>query len=365
MNRVLVIEDEDHLRNDIVETLRYEGFDSYGAADGNIGIQRVKELNPDIVVCDVMMPGLNGYQVLDRLRAEPETQTIPFIFLTALGDRNHLRQGMEGGADDYVPKPFQTVELVRAINKQMEKRTTRAREFESRLKDIRDSIFQTLPHEIRTPLMSILGYAELLVESPQPFQADQVIQMADAIYKAGVRLHRLTENYLLASQLQIMALNPETVERLRKKVVDRPALMVEDCTLLQTREHKREKDVNMKLQDTPVHVADEHLKKAAIELIDNACKFSEAGTPIRVVSSVDGLYFKIIVSNKGKGMTPQEIANIGLGIQFGRDLNEQQGNGLGLYICQQIAKIHGGELIIASVPDGITSVTLVLPIVKA
>jgi K+-sensing histidine kinase KdpD len=364
MNRVLVIEDEDHLRNDIVETLRYEGFESFGAANGFVGIEKIKELNPDIVVCDVMMPGLDGYQVLDRLRKQPETETMPFIFLTALGDRSHQRQGMEGGADDYVPKPFQTVELVRAIKKQMEKRDARARQFEVRLKDIRDSIFQTLPHEIRTPLMSILGYAELLVEGPQYFQPDQVIQMADSIYKAGVRLHRLTENYLLASQFQVLALNPETVARLRQHVIDRPALMIEDCAVVKTREYKRDADLSLDMHGAPAGVSSEHLKKAGMELLDNACKFSASGTPIQVKTWVEDDCFKVTVTNEGKGMTEEEIGNIGLGVQFGRDLHEQQGNGLGLYICQQIAEIHGGSLSVASTPGGTTTVTMALPVVK-
>ncbi|MCB9452975.1 MAG: response regulator [Anaerolineaceae bacterium] len=362
MNKVLVIEDEDHLRNDIVEALQFEGFDSHGAEDGKVGIQRVLELKPDVIVCDVMMPELDGYQVLDQIRNRPETETTPFIFLTALGDRSHQRQGMEGGADDYVSKPFQTIELVRAINKQMEKKAARIREVEGKLKNIRDSIFQTLPHEIRTPLMSILGYAELLVEGPQYFQQDQVIQMAESIYKAGVRLHRLTENYLTSSQLQVVAFSPDTIERLRGHVVHSPTVIVEDCANAQTLTYKRQEDLNLNLRNAPVKITDDHLKKVALELVDNACKFSDPGSPITVAFVTDEKVATLAVTNRGKGMTQKNISEIGLGVQFGRDLDEQQGNGLGLFICQQIAKIYDGKLEIESIPDEITTVKLVMPL---
>lgn len=364
MSRVLVIEDEDPLRSDILETLHYEGFEGHGAENGLVGVQKARELHPDVIVCDVMMPGMDGYEVLKELREKPETETLPFIFLTALGDRVYQRKGMEGGADDYVSKPFQTGELMRAIKKQMEKKAARAREFEGRMKDIRDSIFQTLPHEIRTPLMSILGYAELLVESPGFFQSDQIVQMADSIYQAGVRLHRLTENYLLASQLQVIALSPDTVARLRSQVVDRPVVLVEDTAIVQTRHHKREADLKLELRGVPTHVASEHLKKIMLELVDNACKFSAPGTPVTVQVSADEQFLTVAVSNHGDGMTEEEIASIGLGVQFNRDLKEQQGNGLGLFIIKQLATLYGGVFEVASVPGQMTTVCVTLPRVQ-
>jgi len=115
MKKILVIEDEPTVRANILELLEAEDFHALGAENGFIGALWAREHSPDLIICDVMMPELDGYEVLAVLRQEPVTATIPFIFLTAMADKTDLRQGMELGADDYLTKPFTPDELLGAI----------------------------------------------------------------------------------------------------------------------------------------------------------------------------------------------------------------------------------------------------------
>lgn len=121
MKRVLVIEDQPIMRRNIQTILEMEGFDVGTADNGKEGVEAVRNRLPDLILCDVMMPELDGYGVLAVLRQEEQTARIPFIFLTAKGEKADLRAGMNLGADDYLAKPVSSEDLVAAINARLER----------------------------------------------------------------------------------------------------------------------------------------------------------------------------------------------------------------------------------------------------
>ncbi|MCS6958828.1 MAG: EAL domain-containing protein [Pseudanabaenaceae cyanobacterium SKYGB_i_bin29] len=121
MTKVLVVEDMDALREEIMDTLRFEGYEVLGAENGLVGVALATEHLPDIILCDVMMPQMDGYETLKVLRQQPATAMIPFIFLTAKADKQDMRHGMELGADDYLTKPFTVAELLGAIQGRLQK----------------------------------------------------------------------------------------------------------------------------------------------------------------------------------------------------------------------------------------------------
>lgn len=121
-NKILVIEDHDELREGIVEILLMANYEIYEADNGKIGLEKALKYLPDIILCDIMMPELDGYGVLHMLNKYQDTSTIPFIFLTAKADHNDLRKGMEMGADDYLIKPFDDIELLNAIEVRLRKK---------------------------------------------------------------------------------------------------------------------------------------------------------------------------------------------------------------------------------------------------
>ena len=121
MTKILVIEDEQLIRNSVVEQLKAEGFDTIEAENGRVGLTWAREHKPDLIICDVLMPEVDGFQVLSSLRQEPATALMPFVFITSLTDRADVRRGMELGADDYLPKPFTKPELLGAVTARLKK----------------------------------------------------------------------------------------------------------------------------------------------------------------------------------------------------------------------------------------------------
>src|SRR5690349_20072369 len=119
--RVLVIDDNNDIRENTAEILELAGYKTYTAENGKKGVELATKEKPSVIVCDIMMPELDGYGVLHLLRKNPETQNIPFIFLTAKTERTDFRKGMEMGADDYITKPFEDIELLNAVEIRLKK----------------------------------------------------------------------------------------------------------------------------------------------------------------------------------------------------------------------------------------------------
>ncbi|HEY9726450.1 MAG TPA: EAL domain-containing protein [Chroococcales cyanobacterium] len=140
MYKILVIEDERVIRNNLLKLLSAEGFQSIGAENGNHGLQLAQNEQPDLIICDILMPGLDGYGVLKALQQNPKTASIPFIFLTAKADRSEWRQGMNLGADDYLTKPFTRSELLAAITSRLQKKVSLTQEHTRELKRAEDRL---------------------------------------------------------------------------------------------------------------------------------------------------------------------------------------------------------------------------------
>ena len=366
MTKILVIEDENAILENVLEVLELEGFEAVGAPNGMVGVQMAQAERPDLIVCDIMMPQLDGYGVLLKLRSNPATSLIPFIFLTAKVERRDQRYGMVLGADDYLTKPFTNTELLDAIRGRLERQAVIEQEYEQKLDTLRGNIFHMLPHELRTPLVSILGYSEMLIYDIDTLDPPQVVNMATTIFSAGKRLHRLIENFLIYAQIEIVRSDTERLQNLREMCIEDPVKMLRYEVQTQAESYRRENDLVLELTPVPaVRVTLDNLKKIVTEVVDNAFKFSDDGSPVRVCAVPNHQSYEIVVTDEGRGMTAEQIANIGAGMQFERRLYEQQGTGLGLTIARQLAKLHGGTLHIESVPQKQTVVTVRLPLPDA
>jgi two-component system, OmpR family, alkaline phosphatase synthesis response regulator PhoP len=122
MTKILVIEDEVFVRENLFDLLEANNYEVICAENGFVGAVWAFEHIPDLIICDVMMPEVNGHEVLEALRQSSTTEMIPFIFLTAMADKQSIRKGMELGADDYLTKPFENIDLLKAIEVKLERR---------------------------------------------------------------------------------------------------------------------------------------------------------------------------------------------------------------------------------------------------
>ncbi|MEB3884748.1 EAL domain-containing protein [Lyngbya sp. CCY1209] len=152
MTKILVIEDEEPIRDLIEDLLTLEGFEIRQAADGERGIELAKIEFPDLIICDILMPNMDGYEVLSQLRSHPKTQNIPFIFLTAKGTRENQRRGMNLGADDYITKPFHETELLDAIRTRLRKHAALVESYQTRLASAEERLNELLYYDRLTKL---------------------------------------------------------------------------------------------------------------------------------------------------------------------------------------------------------------------
>lgn len=361
MTKILVIEDEKHIRENILDLLADEGFDAIGAENGKIGLQLAQQEIPDLIVSDVLMPQLNGYGVLTAIRSNPVTATIPFIFLTAKADKTDIRHGMELGADDYLTKPFTADELLAAIAARLDKQAALDLHSQQKLEDLRSNISITLPHELHTPLNGILACSQLLIDEAECVQPQEILEMAGDIRTSAFRLYKLVQNFLLYAQLELLATNPEQIEELRQSSrTESVKTAIAQVAIQKAKQANREVDLELDLQDSAVCISETKLRKVVEELLDNACKFSPAGTAIRVATRCEGKAFVLSVSDKGQGMSAEAICQVGAYMRFERKLSSQQGTGLGLSIVKRIAQLLGGELEIESTPGVQTCVRVIL-----
>src|SRR5438445_2950648 len=215
MKIILVIDDEEWLRAIVQLDLTQKGYDVSEAGNGTKGIETARKELPDLILCDVNMEKMDGYRTLSTLRNEPATASIPFILMTGLADNAGMRQGMELGADDYLPKPFTIEALYAAVDARLKKAQTLRQEAERKLADLRDNLSLMLPHELRTPLNGILAYGEILSAESATLPPAEIAEMGQVIYHSGKRLERLIENFLIYGQLELLVADPQKMAALR------------------------------------------------------------------------------------------------------------------------------------------------------
>lgn len=362
MARILVIEDAEPLRKDIIEMLTYEGFEVTGAENGAAGVDIARRYHPDLIICDIMMPELNGYDVLDILREDGTTAAIPFIFLTAKTERADMRYGMGIGADDYVTKPFQAAELLGTIRARLHRRKLWDDHVDMTVHDMTENIITNLPHEMRTPLNTIIGFSNMIATEANRLKPSQVTEWAVYIHESSLRLYRLVENYLTYVRVETLSHDHLRQQAMREKTSD-PGSITQFQAMLKAQEYQREADLVIHLEDSMqrIHIADQDLGKIVEEIVDNAFKFSKPGTPVTVETQIKDGRYMIRVSDQGRGMTAAQRDSVRALVQFERFVNEQQGSGLGLIIAIRLTELYGGELILDGEEGVGTSVTVDLP----
>ncbi len=361
MQKILVIDDDGELREMIVSTLRERGFESFEAENGADGIESARTHLPDLIICDETLDKVGGYATLAYLRRDPVTAAIPFIMISSQASEAGMRKGMKLGADDYLPKPFSASELLSAVDARLENKRAQVEQAEKKLADLRANVSLALPHELRTPLTGILGFSEILSTDHDKLQPSEISEMAQSIHEAATNLHRLVENCLIYAQIELLATDHKKLEYLRKRQTENVRAVIEARAREKTKRAGRTGDLALDLNNTTVGISQEYLIKIVDELLENALSFSEPSTSVRVSSSVDTDSFTLSVSDCGRGMTPEQIADIGAYMQFDRKVYEQKGSGLGLTIAKRLAELHGGTLNIQSEVGSGTKVTVQLP----
>lgn len=350
MQKIVVIDDAEFILESTSTLLRFEGYEIVTASDGIQGVEKIFKEKPNLILCDISMPGMDGFGVLEKVRESPETQTIPFIFLTAFTDKANMRAGMERGADDFLVKPFTREELIKAINAQIRKLDKFNTVIEKRVDELGKIISNALPHEFRTVLNQIVGSAKYITHDVKQLSGDEIVELAEDILVSAERLNKITENYLIFTRIESFLSSPKKREQLRKFRTDEPAAILVDIASNIADRYGRGEDIDLEgsVSGILIEVSSESYFKVISELLDNAFKFSAPKSPVTIKVWMEDSFFFISITDKGMGFNEKNIQKIGAYMQFDRNLNEQQGIGLGLAISKKLVELHDGFFSIES-----------------
>ncbi|MBD2462665.1 response regulator [Oscillatoria sp. FACHB-1407] len=367
MQKILVIEDEADLREIIIEILELKGFEAIAAENGETGIELAQTELPDLIVCDIMMPELDGYTVLSQLRQLPSTAMIPFIFLTAKGTVDDFRAGMRLGADDYLTKPFRHTELIDAITTRLARQSTIQnfqRELVQQLQQkvdelqqensIKEDFLSTASHELRSPMTNIRLAIQMLQTMPQNTQQQRYIDLLQT--ECGREIDLLND-LLDLQQLESNFTPPAVGEINLHDFITSVAQSFEERMI--ERQQTFQVSINSDISSISFNASD--LRRILSELLHNACKYTAPHHNITL--SVQGNDpIQIVVSNEAE-IPAQDLPYLFDRFYRVRSLDrwQQGGTGLGLALIKRLVERAGGTIQVTS-SDGWTRFCVEIPI---
>jgi signal transduction histidine kinase len=373
---ILIVDDEPSNFDVIAAQLSDCDYLMDYASSGQEALSSLDIYNPDLILLDVMMPGINGIEVCQQIKAMPKWKAVPIVMVTALSSKSDLAQCLGAGADDFISKPVNSEELrarvksMLRIKKQFDKiqSLTQIQEntidtLKISLGALRGNLASNLSHELNTPLYGIIAPIELIKDFLKDMEEiAPALEMLDLVEQSACRIEMLTKRLLVYFELEAFVSKQYPVKPMRTKF---SSTVIETTLRSQAQSANRSNDLVFSLEDAEILLSEQYLSTLLYELVDNALKFSPLGTSITVSSQIEGDMLKLSVLDLGRGMTEEQIAKIDAFIQFERETYEQQGTGLGLSISRKIAELTGGKFWITSVYQHETKVHLTLPIARS
>lgn len=359
--KILIIEDEEAIRENIAEMLSMSGYEVEMAANGREGLSQTLVFKPDVIICDIMMPLMNGYQVLETLRNSNSQANTPFIFLTSMANPAEIREGMLIGADDYLTKPFNFSDLIAAIESRLKREKLRKEELNAQIKEYQYNLNKISTHEYNTPLSSMLGFLNLLSEHYSSFDKEETLSMLELITFSCVRLKKTLDNSHL--HLLLQKLEPTngwyTQYTTGQTTIEEQSIEEMASALAHQYEttFARKTSFFAVIETAVISISESNLRKVLEELIENAFKFSDDNSCVEIVGKRFQDAYKLTITNRGREFQSQHIRQIGPYLQFEREKYEQQGLGLGLWIAQKLITLNKGQLAIDS-SNGRTCITI-------
>ena len=365
--RVLVVEDDTHLLSGIRDILELEDYSVLTAGNGRDGLT-VLNSNPanppDIIVSDVMMPHMDGFEFLEEVRKEDRWIHVPFIFLTAKGEKTDQRKGYMHGADKYLTKPFDAEDLLVAVESSLKRHGAIERAVEEEINDNKQKILTILNHEFRTPLKLVVAYAEMLKEyDPGKTSPDEVMTFLHGVNSGADRLRRLIENFICVVEMDSGEAG-KTISW-RKRPVQDMSFLTDDAIRQVTNKETKPRDFVVNIQeDMPAPELDvQYMTIVLRELLDNAAKFCADGDVVTVDIFVEDDHLLMKVSDTGRGIPEHELDKIWNPFyQIDREQFEDQGSGSGLAIVKGVVELHGGTCAVESTPGEGATFTIKTPL---
>jgi signal transduction histidine kinase len=369
MTTVLVADDHLALLESIALELELRGYHVLQATDGRgvLNILHAIDRLPDIIVSDIAMPDIDGFQLLERVRSNPQWESLPFLFLTAFNSPNSLRISKELGADDYIVKPFQADDLVLSIENKIRRVRAFEKQAESKMDAARTNLLHLISHELRTPLLSIYGGTEMLADTLADAPDEMVQTMLNLIQNGAKRLNRFSNQGLTLLQLDSGYVDRQYQHRRLicdlSEIVRAASASLNSHNDPDTGAHRQ---VSVEVLETGAPLLVEGVMEYLLVMVEeplrNAVAFSRPGGTVRVTMNREGEQIVITIRDNGPGIPQDALPQVWERFtQIERERHEHQGAGLGLTLARACARIHQGDCSIVCPPEGGTLFTLWLP----
>ena len=333
---------------------------------GKMCIEQAKNEKPDLILLDVMMPDISGFDTAVILKKDPATREIPIIFLTALNNPSDLVHGFKVGANDFLTKPFNKEELLVRVMHQITlvaaKRLIQQQNEELRQTiGNRDKMYSVIAHDLRSPMASIRMVLNLVVSAVTPESVGQeLFDLLDNANRESEEVHDLLDNLLKWTKSQTGRL---TVVMQDLDLNDIIPGVVDIFTMIASTKHIK---LNYRATDAPLVVrADNDMLKTIVRnLMSNAIKFSPEESSIDIIMQPEGDYAKISVRDHGVGISPERLGNLFKKGETTYGTGGEEGSGLGLQLCADFANKIGGSVTVDSTLGEGSTFSVLVPLKK-
>jgi signal transduction histidine kinase len=341
---VLIVDDVPENIQVLLQILEKEKYRFAIATNADEAFKSIYTEKPDLILLDIILPNINGYEICKQLKGASKTKDIPVVFLTVLDEMDDVLKGFDAGAVDYITKPFNEHEVLARVNTQLNLQQAHVRLKE--LNETKDKLFSIIAHEIRNPFSNIINFSELILENIDNYNKEKLKEVLRAVHIDALKSFDMLENLLMWSRSQLkdnLKVNMQPV--LLNELVDEVLTFHKEALI------NKDLQVAKNIDISTMIFADINMAKTIIRnLISNAIKFTNQGE-IRLTSdeSDDQVLFQ--VQDTGMGIEEENLDNIfDLNYFTTKGTYEEAGSGLGLVITKEFVELNGGKISVDSKP---------------
>jgi two-component system, sensor histidine kinase and response regulator len=355
---ILIVDDTPKNIQVLGKTLHDIGYNVSIATSGSQALDSVIREKPDLILLDIQMPEMDGFEVCKILKMNPDTKGIPVIFLTAVTDSDKIVQGFELGAVDYITKPFNSAELSMRVATHIE--IKQSREKLKELNATKDKFFSIIAHDLKNPFSTLLGFSKLLFENAPTYTTNQIQEYAQIMNNTAKQSYTLLENLMQWAKAQTgkITVNPEN-----NSLDDLLSITI---PILSGSALKKNITIESNVAKDNVYVDNSLTTTILRNLLTNAIKFTHHSGKITVSTQKKDEFLEVSITDTGVGIDPKNIDKL-----FKIDskvsspgTESEEGTGLGLILCKEFVEKQGGRIWVTSELGKGSTFTFTLPLMK-
>lgn len=344
---ILIIDDEFHLLVGVKALLERDGFNMITSNNSTAGLEMAKDRQPDLIICDIMMPVMDGFKVRQALSESASTNDIPFLFLSARSSQTDKLRGLNTGADDYITKPFDHRELKARINAVLNRyekgQESMRKQMDEQISRLQQEVSHNISHELRTPMTQILLALDMVLRNKYD-TPDDLKQFVEIALSQSHRLNGIIDDLIFINNFDRGAVNS------LRQSVDSENDFREFIKIRQDMYADKNLNVQVNVEpDVIIHAPRREFRQAVTHLVDNAFKFTPPTANVKIDLAANGVGgFVLTVADDGDGIPEQfhhEVFNKFFQVSQG-DRRAYNGLGVGLTIARIFSRSLGGDTVI-------------------